>query len=205
MDPTPTSNSTAGPRRSRGNILLYWVVSHLLIAVALLVTPWLVWVWARHLEAPRARAVAPLAVILTCVGVAFGVLHVGGVDGVALAAWNRHLAGGGEAAALGADVLLHVHLATMTAWSISFWGGAQAAIGITELLEARRRWLGVVLLAGSALGFAFAFTIALQGHLTAVTEGILFRTSTVGVTLWLVITAWGFARTKHDTEVAEPA
>jgi hypothetical protein len=173
----------------------YWVVNHVLIAMALLVAPWLAWVWAQHLQSARARVVAPFAVILTCIGVAFGVLHVGGIDGVSLAAWNRLLARGGEAAPIGADVLLHVHLATMIAWSITLWGGAQTALGVTELLEGRRRWLGVLLLVCGALGFAFVFTIALQGQLTALSEGLLFRPSTAGFTLWLVATAWGFART----------
>ncbi len=79
-------------------------------------------------------------------------------------------------------------------WALTAWGGTQLALGVEVVTEGFRRWLGWLLVLCSMLGFAFAFTIALQGHLTAFSDGILFRTSTVGFTVWYAWTAWELAR-----------
>lgn len=181
----------------------YWVVNHLLLAIAILVVPWVAWAWWKRLSGGTAQAFGAWATMLVTIGSLLGALHLGGIDGVAIPAYSDVLAAGGAGAEVGADVLLKVHLASITAWSIVLWGGAQAALGVAELLDGRRRILGILLLVCAALGFVFAFAIALEGHLTSVTEGVLFRASTVGLTIWLLWTAWELFRSDDAPAIGD--
>jgi hypothetical protein len=113
------------------------------------------------------------------------------------------LAVGGDSAAAGAELFMKVHLASLTTWSVLLWGAGQTALGVTELTEGSRRPLGWLLVVCGLLGFAFAGTIAIQGHLTGFSEGVLFRGSTVGFTVWFIWTAWQLFKT--DAPVSQPA
>ncbi len=180
----------------------YWIVNHLLLGAAMLVTPWLVWVWREELTSGSARSWGAFGLILAAQGSLLGVLHQGAIDGVALAAYAPILEADGAAAAIGAEALRMVHLAADTAWALVLLGAAQTVIGITEIVERRRVWLGWLLVVCGALGFGFAFTIALQGHIGGLSEAALLRPSTVGLTVWLFVTAWEFARRRQPQEVA---
>lgn len=178
----------------------YWVVNHLLLALATLTAPWLAWAWWRKLNEPASQSWGTYALILVALGTVFSVFHLGGVDGVGIPAYAAVLESNGAAAAAGAEALLKVHLASITTWSLLLWGGAQTVLGVAEVAEGRRSWLGWLLIVCGLLGFAFAGSIAIQGHLTGFTEGVLLRGSTVGFTIWFIWTAWQLARTP---EVAE--
>lgn len=179
----------------------YWVVNHLLLALVLMVTPWLAWAWRDGLQTVSGRTWGTFGLILFALGTVFSVFHVGGIDGVAIPAYGEVLASGGEAAVLGADLLLRIHLGSITTWAMLLWGGAQTVAGVAEVLEARRMALGWLMIVCGLLGFAFAATIALEGHLSGFTEGVLFRGSTVGFTVWFIWTAW--QSFKSGGEVAE--
>jgi hypothetical protein len=172
----------------------YWVVNHVLIGLVLLVIPWLVWAWREGVTAESARSWGMFALVLSGMGALAGAFHVAGIDGVAIPAYAAVLDEYGASAAIGAETLRMVHLASITTWTLTLWGGAQVVLGISELAEGRRRWLGGLLVVCGVLGFAFAFTIALQGYLTGSSEAALFRTSTVGITVWFIWTAWELAR-----------
>jgi hypothetical protein len=172
----------------------YWIINHLLLGAAMLVTPWLVWAWRAGLANGVARQWGTFALILSAQGALIGVLHQGAIDGVALGAYAAVLDAHGAAAAVGAETLRMVHLAADTAWALVLLGAAQAVIGVTEILERRRVWLGWLLVVCGALGLAFAFTIALQGHIATLSEAALLRPSTIGLTVWFIWTAWEFVR-----------
>lgn len=177
----------------------YWVINHVLLAIALMVVPWLTWAWRDTLETVGGRTWGTFGLILMSLGTAFSVFHLGGIDGVAIPAYADVLASGGEAVAVGADLFMRIHLASITTWALLFWGGAQTVVGVAEVVEGTRRLLGWLMVVCGGLGFAFAGAIALAGHLTGFSEGVLFRGSTVGFTVWLIWTAWGFVRTESDT------
>ncbi len=69
----------------------YWVINHVLLALALTVTPWLAWAWGRQLSSPVARTWGSFGVILAALGTVIGVFHLAGLDGVALPAFGQVL------------------------------------------------------------------------------------------------------------------
>jgi hypothetical protein len=181
----------------------YWVVNHVLIAIALMVTPWLAWGWRETLRSLEARTWGMFGLILMSLGTVFSVFHLAGIDGVAIPAYADVLASGGDAAVVGADLFMRIHLASITTWAILLWGGSQLVVGIAEIAEGTRRLLGWLMVVCGGLGFAFAWTVALTGHLTGFSEGVLFRGATVGFTVWLIWTAWEMA--KSDRPAVQPA
>lgn len=180
----------------------YWVINHVLLALALTVTPWLAWAWGRQLTSSVARTWGAFGVILVALGTVISVLHLAGIDGVALPAFGEVLEAQGESAAIGAETLLKVHLASVTAWAVLFWGGAQTTIGVAEVAEGSRRWLGWLMIVCGLLGFVFAGSIAVEGNLTSFTEGVFLRGSTVGFTIWFIWMAWILARSELAEESA---
>lgn len=174
----------------------YWVINHVLIAVALMVTPWVAWAWRDTLVSVEGRTWGTFGLILMGLGTVFSVFHVGGIDGVGIPAYADVLASGGETAAVGADLFMRIHLASITAWALLLWGGAQTVVGVAEVVEGRRRPLGWLMVVCGAFGFAFAGMIALEGHLTSFSEGVLLRGSTVGFTVWFIWTAWQLFKTE---------
>lgn len=174
----------------------YWVVSHVLLALALTVTPWLAWAWRDTLQSVEARTWGTFGLTLIALGTVFSVYHVGGIDGVAIPAYGEVLAAGGEAAVVGADLFMRIHLASITAWAILFFGGGQTVVGIAEIIEGTRRPLGWLMVVCGVLGFAFAGAVAIAGHLSGFTEGVLLRGSSVGFTVWFIWTAWQAFKTE---------
>ena len=171
----------------------YWVINHLLLTAALLVTPWLAWGWRNQMTSPRARTWASFGLILAIMGTTVGTIHLGGIDGAAIPSFASVLEANpdSETVELIADGILRVHLTTIIAWSLLLWGATQTVFGIAELLEgARTAFYGGALIVCGILGFAFATVIAVQGHLSSFSEGVLLRGSSVGFTVWFFWTAW---------------
>lgn len=182
----------------------YWIVNHWLLAIALLVTPWLVAAWTDSFDNDRAKAWGRLALYASIMGTGLGVLHLAGVDGSAFPAYGRILESNTSDITVAiADGLQVVHLATYTAWSTVFWGVLQIALGVAMLSQrARPGWLGGLLVACGVLGLGTAFVSAAQGHLSTFSEGVLLRGSTVGLTIWLFWLAW-VMRSKGRVELVE--
>lgn len=178
----------------------YWVVNHVLLTLALLTTPWLAKGWYDRLVDPAARSWGWFGLALAVIGTTIGTVHLGGIDGAAIPSFREVIDSNpdSEAVAIAADTLLRVHLTTIIAWSLSFWGAMQVAFGVAEYVEAvRTRLYAVLLIVCGLLGWAFALTMAVQGHLTSFSEGVLLRASSVGFTIWFVWTAW---QLRNDTD-----
>ncbi len=171
----------------------YWVINHLLLALALLATPWLATGWRDRMTKPAARAWASMGVILAVMGTTVGTIHLAGIDGAAIPSFSAVLEANpdSETARLVADGLLRVHLTTVIAWSLLLWGSAQTVFGVAELLEgARPKVYGAVLILCGLLGYAFTVHMAVNGNLTSFSEGVLLRGASVGFTVWFFWTAW---------------
>lgn len=188
-----TEQYTVGEIFVENSNTTYWIVNHLLLATALLLTPWLAWGWRDRMQSARARSWATFGLFLAVMGTTVGTIHLGGIDGAAIPSFSAVLDANpdSETVRLIADGILRVHLTTIIAWSLLLWGAAQTAFGVAELLEgARTRLYGGLLVMCGVLGFAFAVTIAVQGHLSSFSEGVLLRGSSVGFTVWFFWTAW---------------
>lgn len=190
-----------------GDVLLFmekmstfWVIDHLVLAVALLAVPWIAWTWHEQLRTERARNLGRAASLLVLIGSAIGALHLGGIDGVALPAYRDVVEASGGAApeVAAAGALLKIHLTTFMAWLITLWFGAQAFAGAAVLADGRHRWLGWLMLVASGLALASAVIIALEGQLTTLSEPVLFRTSTFAFTLWLIVACLDLRRASDE-------
>lgn len=162
-----------------------WVGVHLGVAVLLLVVPWLVQAWASSSDVPRTRLVGRLAFATSLVGTAIGTVHLAGVDGAALGSYATVLDPADPVTITAGAVLLRVHLATFLSWVLTFWMATQALLGVAAILDGRRRWLGCLLLVGAALAAGSTIVTAVEGQLTTLSEPLLFRTSTLPLTVWL--------------------
>ena len=185
----------------------YWVVNHWLLAAALIVTPWVLWAWTTGLTRPIAQTWGKFALYTSIMGTAVGVVHLAGIDGSALPAYQSALdSNPGATTDAIAQGLRVVHLATYTAWTLLMWGSMQVAIGATMLAEkARPTWLAYVLVISGLLGFASGLVPTIQGHLTSFTDGVLLRGSSVGLTIWVLAVAWAMWRHGRLTILATEA
>lgn len=183
----------------------FWIIDHLVLAIVFLAVPWVAWTWAQRLDSERARNLGNVGWMLALVGTAIGVVHLAGIDGVALPAFRDVIeaSGGAEAEIAAAGALLKVHLTTFMGWLIVFWVGAQAFLGAAAVADGRRRWLGWLMLAGAGLALASATIIALEGQLTTLSEPILFRTSTFAFTLWVLVGSLDLRAAGNTDEAAD--
>ncbi|MFP3881622.1 MAG: hypothetical protein ACLFRT_09650 [Actinomycetota bacterium] len=181
----------------------WWVIDHLALAFVFLFFPWVTWAWVQTLQDGRAQLWGRLGWMTMLIGTAIGVLHVGGIDGVALPSFGTVLEGSNGGAETAAAALLRVHLTTFMAWLIVAWVGASLFLGLATLLEPDQpQWLGWMLVLAAALGLASAIVTALEGQLTTLSEPFLFRPSSFLVTIWLLIVSLQLRRT--DQPAAAP-
>ncbi len=174
----------------------WWVIDHLALAFLFLFFPWVAWAWVQTFEDGLAQLWGRLGWMTLLIGTAIGVLHVGGIDGVALPSFGSVLEASNGAAEMAAAALLRVHLTTFMAWLIVSWVGASLFMGVATLLEpGKRNWLGWMLVLAAALGLASAIVTALEGQLTTLSEPLLFRPSSFLVTIWLLIASLELRRT----------
>lgn len=176
----------------------WWVIDHLALAILFLFFPWVAWAWVQTFQDELAQLWGRLGWMTLLIGTAIGVLHVGGIDGVALPSFGSVLEGSNGAAEMAAAALLRVHLTTFMAWLIVSWVGASLFMGVATLLEPdQRKWLGWMLVLAAALGLASAIVTALEGQLTTLSEPLLFRPSSFLVTIWLLIASLQLRRTEE--------
>lgn len=180
----------------------WWVIDHLALAIVFLFVPWVAWAWVQTFQDELAQLWGRLGWMTLLIGTAIGVLHVGGIDGVALPSFGSVLEGSNGAAEMAAAALLRVHLTTFMGWLITSWVGASLFLGVATLLESdQRAWLGWMLVLAAALGLASALVTALEGQLTTLSEPLLFRPSSFLVTIWLLMASLQLRRTDQPASV----
>lgn len=113
------------------------------------------------------------------------------IDGVVMArlAHEWANAGGGDRATVvaQAESLIHVDLAVFSVAVIGVFGATQGLFGITLLLSrSYPRWLGVVAVAGGAIGFVSGAWIWLSGETGVGNYLVLFTLSGALLAVWLV-------------------
>jgi hypothetical protein len=165
----------------------FWVILHLVIAVALLPVPMVVRGWVGTLSTERGRLWGDFGLTLIVMGTVIGSIHLAGIDGVALPAFGNVLRAPGASPELkvAAAALLKVHLTTFISWVVVFWMAGQAALAFASFRDPQQpRGLAVLAVLGAAFALASVLTTALAGQLTTLSEGGLFRPSTVAFTIF---------------------
>ena len=186
----------------------FWVILHLIIAVTLLPVPMVIRGWVGTLSTERARVWGHFGLALIMMGTVIGSIHLAGIDGVALPAFGNVLRGpgGGPELKAAAAALLKVHLTTYISWVVVFWMAGQAAMAFAAFLDPRQpRGLAILSTLGAGFALASVLTTALAGQLTTLSEGGLFRPSTVAFTIFYLWISFRLRRSQAAAATAAVA
>lgn len=192
--PAGTTELYADGVRFVEHVTPFWVVIHLLAGIVLLGLPLVVGAWARLARSPGAALLADLAAKLSVVGVAVGVLHLVGTDTVTFLAFQQTLAANGESAAVGADVLLRLHAATLTVWAIGLFVAVPSAAAVASWLDGERTWRFLLPAVIAVLAVAAVTVAMIERQWTTLSEMVLFRSSTTLFLVWLFVVGWNLRR-----------
>lgn len=186
----------------------FWMMIHVVGAVLFLTWPPVIDAWANGLQDARARVVGRWAHMTSIAGVAVGTLHLVGFDTMTFWAYRDtyEAAGGSEAAATGADVLLRLHAASLSSWVVVFFLTVPLLGGVATMLDGRfPKWLGWVGIVGGLIQVpALAITLA-ERQWTTLSEQFLFRTGVTLFIVWMLAIAWSLQREAPIGSVAANA
>lgn len=180
----------------------FWMILHLVIVVTLLPVPMVIRGWVSTLGTDRARVWGDFGLTLSVMGTVIGAVHIAGIDGVALPAFGNVLRAPGATPELkiAAAALLKVHLTTFISWVVVFWMAGQAALAVAASLDPRQpRGLAILTVLGAGFALASVLATAMAGQLTTLSEGGLFRPSTVAFTIFYL---WISFRLRRSPAVA---
>lgn len=176
------------------HVSAFWMTIHVVAGVLLLFVPHVVSTYARRARTPWGHAFASVMVSAATFGTALGILHLIGTDTISFAFFADTLAGGGEAAEVGADLLLRLHAATLTAWIVAWFLGMTAAGAGMAWADGERGWrFWLPALAAVAQVASISATIAARQY-TAVSEMLLFRSGATLLLVWMLLASWTMRR-----------
>ena len=183
----------------------FWMVIHVGGAVLFLSWPPVIEAWSRGLEEPRAQVVGRWAHMTSIAGVGVGTLHLVGFDTMTFWAFRDtyEAAGGSEPAAIGADLLLRLHAASLSSWVVVFFFAVPLLGGVATYLDGRfPSWVAGVGVVGGLLQVpALAITLS-ERQWTTVSEQFIFRTGVTLFAVWMLAIAWSLYR---EAPIGEPA
>lgn len=175
----------------------FWMIIHLLAAAVLFTLPPLLGSWKDTLRPAPARFVGGWAHMMSIAGVGVGTIHLVGTDTMTFWAFRDtyDAANGSEAAAIGADVLLRLHAATLSSWVLVFFLAVPLLGGVAALLDGQNpKWVGYLGVLGGLLQIPALIITMAERQWTTLSEQFIFRTgATLFVVFWLAI-AWGLKR-----------
>ena len=183
----------------------FWMLIHVFGAFMFLAWPPAIDAWARGLEDHRARVVGRWSHMVSIAGVGVGTLHLIGFDTMTFWAFRDtyDAAGGSEAAAVSADLLLRLHAASLSSWVLVFFLAVPLLGGVATILDGRYpSWVGGVGVVGGALQIpALAITLS-ERQWTTLSEQFIFRTGATLFIVWMLAICWSLRR---EAPVGTPA
>jgi hypothetical protein len=171
-----------------------WVVIHFAGAVLLLAIPVVVASWAETLGAAASQVFGRLTVTVSVVAVALAVLHLVGTDTMTFLAYENTLASGVDGAAIGADVLLRVHAATLMAWVMSMFVAVPIAAAVATAGDHDWSWRFWLPVAIATVSLASVSVTLLEGQWTTLSEMGLLRPAITLFLVWVGLTAYRLRR-----------
>jgi hypothetical protein len=171
-----------------------WVVIHFAGAILLLAVPVVIAGWAETLGSAVSKVFGRLTVTVSIVAAGLAVLHLVGTDTMTFVAYEDTLTSGVDGAAIGADVLLRVHAATLMAWVMSMFVAMPIAAAVATAGEqdwSWRFWLPVVIAAVSLV--ALSVTLV-ERQWTTLSEMGLLRPAITLFLVWFGLIAYRLRR-----------
>jgi hypothetical protein len=186
--------------RFTDHVGLFWVAIHVVGAVLLLVVPTVIGAWSETLETAAGQVFARMATTIAIGGVTVAVLHLAGTDTVSFLTYQDTLDSGLEGSDAGADVLLRVHAATLTAFALMLFVALPAAVAIAKAMDHDRTWRFWLPTAVAALASAAVVVTLLERQWTSLSEMGLLRPSMVLFLLWYGLLAYELRRSATAEE-----
>lgn len=180
----------------------FWVLIHLLAVLAFLGVPLVLSAWGASARTVAGGMFGDLAARLSVGGVALATLHLAGTDTMSFLGFRETLDQDGAGAAIGADVLLRIHAATLVAFVMGMFVAVPAVLAIAAWFERERGWRLGLPAATAALAFTAVVVTVVEGQWTTVSEMVLFRLAATSFIVWLGITSWLLRRSASDVEPA---
>lgn len=168
----------------------FWVVSHVLLGVILLGLPLVLGAWTKLARTAVGALFADFTAKLSIVGVTIGILHLVGTDTVTFYAFQQTLAANGEAAVLGADVLLRLHAATLVVWTLTLFSAVPLVASVSAWLDGDRRWRFWLPLTAGLLSVSAVIVTLVEQQWTTVSETILLRSGATLLLVWIFLVSW---------------
>lgn len=180
-----------------GHVNAYWMIIHLLAAATLFTLPPVLGCWKDTMRSAPARFVGGWAHMMSIAGVGVGTIHLVGTDTMTFWAFRDtyDAADGSEAAAIGADVLLRLHAATLSSWVLVFFLAVPLLGGVAALLDGQNpKWVGYLGVVGGLLQIPALIVTTAERQWTTLSEQFIFRTgATLFIVFWIAI-GWGLKR-----------
>jgi hypothetical protein len=150
--------------------------------------------WAQALVLPASQVFGRLTVTASTVAATLAVLHLVGTDTMTFVAYRDTLAIGGDGAAVGADVLLRLHAATLMAWVVTLFVAVPVGAAVCAAFERDwgwRFWLPVTIATLSVASVSITWA---ERQWTTVSEMGLLRPAITLFLAWFGLTAYRLRR-----------
>ena len=193
VHPPATTETYAAGEPFLEHVGFFSVAIHLVAAAGLLVWPATIAVWARHLATHEARFAGRVAATTSIAAVAIGAVHLVAIDTLVFEFFRPtwEASSGSDAAALGLDLLVRLHAASLSGWAVVGFVGLPAALGWAALMDRRMpRWSAPVAFAAAAFAIAALVVTLTERQWTTLSEMVLFRTGATLLIVWMVLTTW---------------
>jgi hypothetical protein len=182
-----------GPRFTH-HVGYFWVTIHFLGALLLLAVPAVVSAASDAMLRPAAQVFGRIATSVSIGGVALAVLHLAGTDTTTFLTYENTLNSGIEGATAGADVLLRVHAATLTAFVLTLFVALPAAFAVATALERDWTWRFWLPVATSVVATASLCVTLAERQWTTTSEMGLLRPAMVLFLVWFGLVSYRLRR-----------
>lgn len=193
VHPPATTETYSAGEPFLEHVGFFSVVLHLIATAGLLVWPATIAVWGKNLATVEARFAGRVATTTATAAVAIGAVHMIAIDTLAFEFFRpTYAAGGGsEAAAIGLDLLVRIHAASLSAWVVVAFIGLPAALGWASLRDGRMPgWSTPLAFAGAALPVVALVITLNERQWTTMSEMVVFRTGATLLIVWVILTSW---------------
>jgi hypothetical protein len=172
----------------------FWVVIHVVGAVLFLGIPTVMSTWAEMLHTSAGQVFGRVAASISTGAVALAVLHFVGTDTTSFIAYKDTLASGQDGAAVGADVLVRIHAATLMALVITLFVAMPLAAALATALDGDRGWRFGLPMAIGGLSVAAASVTLMERQWTTLSEMGLLRPAITLFVIWFGLIGYGLRR-----------
>lgn len=176
------------------HVSAYWMTIHVIGAALFLLVPHVLSTYGGRATTAWGRAFGRVLATVATFGTALAILHLVAIDTISFAFFADTLASGAEGAEVGADLLLRLHAASLTAWIVAFFLGVPAVAAAMSWADGDRSWRLWLPAAAAALAISSLVVTIGARQYTTLSEMILFRAGATLLLVWMIVASWQMRR-----------